>query len=250
MKYRSSCLFIIFAGLFMMTACSQKESDAMSELDINAPLHLDDLEGMFYGFREDVGGAECGGMCWDLYTFLQDDKVLIGVPTKGGPEKIDCTIDECLEYSIQNEQLELRNGESFPIVILDDSLYINDVKLSRVQPVQEGTIFNDVYKNISYFGLIGINAGASSKTSFLTLNANGTYELSGVSIGSIGATSGGTSTHGSPSNDTESGTYEVKGNTLYLTGAEGSVKSLLFFLHDDQINEIQIGEKYYYVDED
>src|SRR5690625_4553923 len=34
------------------------------------PVNLENLEGMYVGYRIDEGGYECGGLCWDLYTFF------------------------------------------------------------------------------------------------------------------------------------------------------------------------------------
>lgn len=252
--------FALFSVIFfLIVGCSQSETevqnisesndpvDSNHEIDPDAPLSLDSLQGMFAGFRDDFGGSECGGMCWDIYTFLPDNQVVIGAPANGGPEMIDCAIDECIDYSINDGQIELSKGDSFPIELEDEDLRINSIKMSRVVPVPEDTLFDNHYKNITYSGLIGINASASSKTRYLDLNSDGTFELSGVSLGSIGATSG-TSTHASSSDDIGSGTYEVKNNTIILTGNDGSVRNILIFLHDGDVNDIQLGGKNYYVD--
>lgn len=217
------------------------------EIDLDVPLSLDSLQGMFAGFRDDFGGTECGGMCWDIYTFLPDNQMVIGAPANGGPEMIDCAIDECIDYSINDGQIELSKGDSFPIELEGEDLRVNSIKMARVVPVPEDTVFDNHYKNITYSGLIGITGGASSKTRYLELNADGTFELSGVTLGSIGATSG-TSTHASSSNDIDSGTFEIDNNTIELTGNDGSVRKVLFFLHDGDVNDIQLGEKNYYVD--
>ncbi|GGA74948.1 hypothetical protein [Ornithinibacillus halotolerans] len=242
-------LFLI-AGVLIITACSKDDNENSNgeQFDINAKLSLDNLSGMFYGFRSDFGGNECGGICWDIYTFLQGNKVLVGVPANGGPEKIDCTVDSCQDYTIENGQLII-GSDSFPIEIIGDTLRINDVQLTRVTPVPEGTVFNNQYKYISYSGLIGITGGASSKTLFLTLNPDGTFELNGVSIGSVGGLSG-TNTSGGFTDDTQVGTYTIENNTIELTGSDGTVENILFFIHDGNVNDIQLGERNYYVDED
>src|SRR5690606_35755309 len=79
------------------------------------PVDLDKLAGMYYGFRSDLGGYECGGICWDFYTFLPDHKVVVGPPANGGPEAIDCDEDACLSYTIESGQLKLSDGTALTI---------------------------------------------------------------------------------------------------------------------------------------
>lgn len=254
MKGRFFYFILLSVVLLFNIGCSQSKTDSenLSEsnpvIDPDAPLSLEKLRGMFAGFRDDFGGSECGGLCWDIYTFLPDNQVVVGAPENGGPEMIDCGIDECVDYSINDGQIELSKGDSLSIELEGEDLRINNVKMARVIPVPEDAVFDNHYKNITYSGLIGITGGASSKTRYLELNSDGTFELSGVTLGSIGATSG-TSTHASSSDDTDSGTYEIENNTLILTGNDGSVRNILFFLHDGDVNDIQLGERNYYVDE-
>lgn len=268
MKVRFVYFTILLFAMCLMASCTHPEisspninqtneiteanetNESNQSIDPNAPLRLDNLNGMFTGFRDDFGGSECGGMCWDIYTFLPDNRIVLGAPANGGPEMIDCEIDDCQSYSVTNGQLELSGGDSFPIELEDEDLRINNIKLAKVDPVPKDIVFDNHYKNISYSGLIGITGGASSKTRFLVLNPDGTFELSGVTLGSIGATSGGTSTSASSSDDIDAGTYKVENNTITLTGNDGSMRNLLFFIHDNDVNDIQLGEKNYYVDDD
>lgn len=238
MLTRRICLIGMLATILFLIGCVEKSST------------YSDLNGMYYGFRSDFGGSECGGLCWDLYTFLPKNKVVIGVPVNGGPEMIDCEVDECLDYIIEDEKIKLSNGESLPFEETEaNQLIIDNVNLTAVEPAPKELTLNNKYKNITYSGLIGVNAGASSKTSYLTLRSDGTFEMSGVSIGSIGATSG-VSTHGSGGSDEETGLYEIKQNTITLKATDGSVSNLLFFIHDSNLNDIQIGGLNYYVPED
>src|SRR5690606_2969076 len=100
-------------------------------------------------------------------------------------------------------------------------LMINNVSLDAVQPVLEGTVFDQTYVHISYYGLIGVTGAASSKTSYLSLLPDGAFELSGITLGSLGATSD-PSTHASPSVDTIQGTYHIQGNTITMTSLDGT----------------------------
>lgn len=100
------------------------------------PVDLNNLNGMYYGFRADINGYECGGLCWDFYTFLPNKKVLIGEPKNGGRDTINCATEECLSYTISNGQLKLSNGKSLPIKKdANGFLTINNVKLDNVLPV-------------------------------------------------------------------------------------------------------------------
>ncbi|WP_051359478.1 hypothetical protein [Paucisalibacillus globulus] len=251
MKKRVFLFFLILVGVLLIAGCSKddKETSGTEEVDLDAPLSLENLNGMFYGFRDDFGGSECGGICWDIYTFLEGNTLLIGAPSNGGPETIDCAIDPCQAYTISNGQLEISGEDALPIEIINDNLSINNVKLSRVVPVPEETIFNNNYKNISYSGLIGITGGASSKTRFLTLNADGTFELDGVSLASVGGSSG-TTTSGNFTDETVFGTYKIEKNTIELTSSDGTIENRLFFIHDGDVTDIQLGEKNYYVDDE
>lgn len=212
-----------------------------------APVELTKLNGMYAGFRADFGGYECGGICWDFYTFLPNKKVLIGAPSSGGPETIDCKKEKCLTYSISKGQLKLSNGKSFPIKKSEKGfLMINGTTLDKVQPVPKGTTFNNKYTFIGYSGLIGVTPAANSWTYTLTLRTNGLFELSGLSIGSLTANSDIT-TSTSHSGKIEKGTYKVQNNTITLKGNDGKVHRSLFFIHDSDVDDIQIGARNYYV---
>lgn len=231
----------------------EEEDETPSEPAVPAkPVDLAALDGMYYGFRSDFGGYECGGMCWDLYTFLPDRQVLIGLPEHGGPETIDCATEECFGYTVEDGLLKLDNGESLPIEKSDDGfLKINKVKLDSVLPVEAGTMLENEYMYLGYRGLIGIDAAASSWRYYMTLREDGTYETSNFAIGSVGATSN-PSTHVGVGSEALTGTYEIKGNTITFTATDGTVTSSLFFIHNDNpegsVDDIQIGARNFYVD--
>lgn len=211
------------------------------------PVDLNKLNGMYAGFRSDFGGYECAGMCWDLYTFLPNKKVLVGPPANGGPETIDCKKEKCLTYSISKGQLKLSNGKSFSIKKSENGfLMINGIALTKVEPVPKGTTFNNTYTYMGYSGLIGITPAANSWTYKLTLNKNGTFGLSGVSIGSVTANSD-ISTNASGSSKDQKGKYKIQGNTITMTGSDGKAHKSLFFIHEGDINDIQVGLRNYYV---
>lgn len=228
---------------------AKKKEDAQAKIKKKpkTPVDLNKLSGMYAGFRSDFGGYECGGMCWDMYTFLPNKKVFIGLPANGGPETINCKKEECLSYSISKGQLKLSNGKSLSIKKSDSGfLVINGITLDKVQPVPKGTTFNNTYKYMGYSGLIGITPAANSWTYKLALRKDGTFELSGVSIGSLAANSN-PSTHTSHSGKDDEGTYTIQNNTITMKGSDGKVHKSLFFIHDSDVDDIQIGLRNYYV---
>jgi len=52
-----------------------------------------------------------------------------------------------------------------------------------------------------------------------------------------------------PSSDIDSGAYGVLNNTITFAGNNGATKNLLFFFHDHDVNDVQLGEKNNYVDD-
>lgn len=208
---------------------------------ISDSVDLSKLQGMYYGFRPDSGGYECGGICWDLFTFLPGGKVVVGTPMNGGPETIDCTKDDCQTYTIKNGTLTLANKDTYSIKVKNGQLLIDDVVMSRVKTAENDLKLDGFYEYIGYQGLIGISAGSTSWTHTIDLNKDGTFESSKLMLGHV---EGGLPTSGSASGDT-SGSYHITGNTLVLAYKDGTVSNMLFFIHED--DSLQIGEDNYYI---
>ncbi|MFC4101410.1 copper amine oxidase N-terminal domain-containing protein [Paenibacillus xanthanilyticus] len=210
------------------------------------------LQGMYYGFRDDYGGYECGGACWDMYTFMPGKQVLVGLPPHGGPETIDCKRDGCSAYKIASGKMTLADGTTYTIKKSKEGhLTINDIVLFPVEPVAAGLKLNSTYKHISYSGLVGITPYSSSSTSYITFNKDGTFESTDISLGSLDLIVSSTNSAGSSESG---GTYRIKGNTLDLYFGDGSVRRALFFSHDTdgkgEIDSVQIGSDNYYIPED
>lgn len=210
------------------------------------------LKGMYYGLRDDVGGYECGGACWDMYTFLPDNRILAGPPPQGGPETIDCARDGCVSYTISDGKLKLSNGESHTIRLSDKGgLYIDDVQMSPVKPVADGLKLKGTYEYIGYSGLIGMNAASSSWTEYLSFSSDGTFKSTDLILASLDVT---VSTTDSSESKSGKGTYKISGNTLVLTYGDGTVVRSLFFDHapgsKNSLKNIQIGKNNFYISED
>ncbi|MFS0723065.1 copper amine oxidase N-terminal domain-containing protein [Paenibacillus sp. 1P07SE] len=208
-------------------------------------IDLNNLQGMYYGFRSDFDGSECGGMCWDMYTFLSGGKVVVGTPVNGGPETINCTKDTCSSYTISGGKLTIAGGSVHTIERRDGKLFIDDVEMARVKPVSSNLRLSDSYIYRGFSGLVGISGGATSWSTTITFQANGNFESDKVMIGSV---QGGAPTHGSAGSST-SGSYRITGNTIVLAYRDGRVETELFFVHeDDSLEDIHIGENYFYID--
>lgn len=225
-----------------------KDEGGKDEVAPAAPVVLTELEGMYYGLRSDWSGYECGGMCWDLYTFLPNDRVVIGQPKVGGPETIDCKLDTCYGYKIEQETMTLDDGDTYDIALSPEgNLMINGILLSRVDPAPANLKLDGTYVYRGFSGLIGINAFASSWQEWLTFYPDGTFESSNVTLGSLDTKAA--QTNSSSSNE-DKGTYSIKDNTITLKPENGTEASFVFFLHYDDPNDIQIGDRLFYVDDD
>lgn len=215
----------------------------------NKPVDLSALQGMYYGFRDDFGGYQCGGACWDIYTFLSDNHILIGSPPQGGPETIDCTRDKCSTYTISEGKLNLSEGNSLTIeTSKNGELYIDGVYMTPVTPVTDGLTLQGTYKYISYSGLVGINAFSTSSTEYLSFASDGTFESTDLSIASLDVIVSETQSSTSKS---DTGTYSITGNTMILNYKDGTTVRLLFFDHDvdgiDTLQDIQLGKNRFYI---
>lgn len=202
-------------------------------------VNLNQLRGMYYGFSPDYDGYECGGMCWNIITFLPENKVVVGAPPQGGPETIDCSRDGCQSYTIQNGTLELDNGDTYEIAVQSGKLYIDDVELDRVRTVQSGLTLNGTYVHSGFQGLIGISAGSTSWTHTLTLKLDGTFTTDNMMIGNVQGSAPTTGAAGG----SDSGSYRISGNTIVFAFHDGKITSSLFFEHED--GSIQVGDENY-----
>ncbi|NMO97609.1 copper amine oxidase N-terminal domain-containing protein [Paenibacillus lemnae] len=203
---------------------------------------LNNLQGMYYGFRPDYDGSECGGMCWDIYTFLPGKKIVTGQPANGGPETINCTKDTCRSYTISGNKLSIQGGSTHTIKKVNGRLVIDDIELEAVKPVKNDQKLSGTYTYRGFSGLIGISGGATSWSTTITFKADGTFESDHMMIGSV---NGGAPTTGASGSST-SGSYRITGNTIVLAYRDKTVENELFFIQDGaSASEIQIGENYF-----
>ncbi|MCM3271087.1 copper amine oxidase N-terminal domain-containing protein [Paenibacillus elgii] len=232
---------------------TEGRNEADDEIAPAVKADLNDLKGMYFGIRMDVTGYECGGTCWDFYTFLPDGKVVIGEPEKGGPETIDCSKQACRTYTIENGTMKLNNGENYPIRVSEKgNLIVNDVLLSPVQPVTGSATLEGAFVHRGYSGMIGINSASSAWEEWITFKKNGTFESDNTLMGTVDT---GSATTNSASASNKSGSYSIEGNTIVLKFDGGTEKPYLFFFHNDKngkpnFEDVQIGNRNFYIDRD
>lgn len=205
------------------------------------------LKGMYYGFEPDFDGYRCGGMCWKFYTFLPDQKILVGEPAGGGPETIDCKVDRCLSYKINNgTELVIAGGDTLSIGLNSkNALVINGAVMTPVVPAPADLKLSGKYITQGYSGLVGISPAATSWTKTITFSPEGKFESDSLSIGVLNT--GDAHTSGSQSGSL-SGTYSIKGNTITLQYSDGT-KQKHIFIPEDKKNgvymSIQLGDENY-----
>lgn len=215
------------------------------------PVQLDKLQGMYVGMRLDPGGYECGGACWDYYTFLPGKKVVIGEPATGGPETIDCSKLSCSNYSITNGKLVLGNGTTHTIRVSSlGNLYIDDVLLEKVTPVASNLKLSGSYVYRGYSGMAGVNSASSAWEERLTFQTDGTFKADNFTLGTQEAGSG---TTNSSAGSSGTGTYSISGNTITLKFTGGTVERYVFFIHTGKdgkpnVQDVQIGSRNFFVD--
>ncbi len=221
-----------------------KEKEAVAKSEPKPLIKVDEskLQGMFYGFENDFGGYECGGMCWRFYTFLPDSQVVVGEPAGGGPETINCKVDACLTYSIKDGQLHMTGQESLSIGQTEEGvLVINDAYLSKAEPVADRYKLDGTYVTRGYQGFVGITPFSSSWTKYLTFYADGTFESDSTSLGILDT--GSSHTSGTVAPDTVKGTYHINDNTITLNYPDGTTAKHVFIL--DNEGDLQIGDNNY-----
>lgn len=215
------------------------------------PVKLDKLQGMYVGMRLDPGGYECGGACWDYYTFLPGQKIVVGEPVSGGPETIDCSKQACSAYSINNNRLTFSDGKSYSIrVSSKGNLFVEDVQLEPVKPVAANFKLNGSYVYRGYSGMAGANSASSAWEEWITFQTDGTFKSDNLTLGSVDTGSGTTNSSAGVSG---AGTYAITGNTITLKFSDGKTERFVFFVHpgkDGKPNpqDIQIGDRNFYVD--
>ncbi|MFD0713889.1 hypothetical protein [Paenibacillus sp. GCM10027626] len=206
---------------------------------------LQKLNGMYYNMRVDLSGYECGGTCWDFYTFLPDQKIVIGEPDEGGMETIDCAKQTCYSYEIEDGGMKVSNGSKYTVRFSQQGdLVVNDEVLTRVKPIDGVLKLNGKYVNRGYVGLDKQETASSAWEEWLTFYLDGRFQSEYLLLSNKKSTV-----------KKNQGTYRIKGNTISFQYSDGKEKRFLFFVHDGEDGkpnreDVQIGRRNFYVDKE
>ncbi|MGG1876217.1 copper amine oxidase N-terminal domain-containing protein [Paenibacillus cisolokensis] len=218
--------------------------------DNGGPVQLNQLRGMYFGGEYDYAGYRCGGVCWLFYTFLPDQKVVVGEPKGGGPETIDCSKDTCRSYSIKDGMLRISGGEPLPIAInKDGELEINEIIMRKVLPMPDGTKLGGEFISQGYTGLVGVTPFTTTWTNYLTFYPDGTFTSDQSSLASLNT--GNTSTDVASERDSVRGKYRIDKNTIIFTYADGKVDRFVFAVPPQRDGEsfyVQIGNQSFHIE--
>jgi hypothetical protein len=200
------------------------------------------LDGLYAMWQPDVLGY-CGGLCWSFYYFFPNGYVYTEEPD-GPLEDIDCTRTKpngeplCDVYTLEGNSIYFRDGEHKPFAQTPDRLSIDEGNYDKI-PVTGNIALNGEFRSFSYIAAVGGQGGTAIEKTFF-FNPDGTFTRDGFVGASFTTTDTGTSM-GSPtagvtvsSESSNSGTYQIQGNTLILNFNDGQVNKEFFFVMPDQ----------------
>jgi hypothetical protein len=199
------------------------------------------LDGLYAMWQPDVLGY-CGGLCWSFYYFFPNGYVYTEEPD-GPLEEIDCTRTLpngeplCDVYTLEGNSIFFREGERKPFAQMADGLSIDGGDYSKI-PVLGNITLNGEFRAFSYVAAAGGQGGTAIEKTFF-FNPDGTFRRDGFVGASFTTTDTGTSM-GTPtagvtvsSESSNSGTYQIQGNTLMLNFNDGQTVKEFFFLMPD-----------------
>jgi hypothetical protein len=181
----------------------------------------------------------CGGLCWSFLYFFPKGYVYTEEPD-GPLEEIDCTRTRpngsplCDVYTLEGNTTYFRDSERKPFAQTSDGLSIRGSDYSRIVPANDVQL-EGVFRAFSYTQAVGGQGGIAIEKTF-TFNPDGTFTREGFTGASFTTTDTGTQ-FGDPgagvtvsSERSNSGTYQLEGNTLTLNFADGQVLKEFFFI--------------------
>jgi hypothetical protein len=196
------------------------------------------LEGLYAMWQPDVLGY-CGGLCWSFYYFFPNGYVYTEEPD-GPLEEIDCTRTKpngepvCDVYTLQGNSIIFRDGVPKPFAQTSDGLSIDEGNYNKIWPVGDIKLDGE-FRAFSYIAAVGGQGGTAIEKTF-TFYPDGTFTRDGFVGASFSTTDTGTSL-GTPtagvtvsSESSNSGTYQIQGNTLILNFNDRQVVKEFFFV--------------------
>jgi hypothetical protein len=171
--------------------------------------------------------------------FFQNGYVYTERP-EGLLEQIDCTRTRpngaplCDTYILQGNTIYFRDGEAKSFAQTSDGLELDGNTYSRI-PKFDGLRLNGIYKAQSFTTAVGGQGGVAIEKT-ITFYPDGSFTREGFVGASFTTTDTGTQ-FGEPvagvttsSESSESGTYQIQGNAITFTYADGQVSTNFFFV--------------------
>jgi hypothetical protein len=196
------------------------------------------LEGFYANWQPDLMGT-CGGMCWKYFYFFPNGYVYTHRPD-GLLEGIDCTRTQpngaplCDVYTLEGNTIYFSDGKRKSLAQTADGLEINGKTYSRI-PRFEGLLLNGVFEASSFTAAVGGQGGVAIEKT-ITFSSDGTFTREGFVGASYTSTDTGTQ-FGDPvagvttsSESSNNGTYQIQGNAITFTYADGQVSTDFFFV--------------------
>lgn len=183
------------------------------------------LKSMYYSMSLDIANTCGGGFCFQYYTFFPDGKIYVGEPQNGGVETMDCTSLPCSTYTIGEGFIVFDQSIQLSFGVTEDGRLVLDGKeLIPVRPLKEEFMRNRLYETISTYGSTLGNAMIGG---YILLQEDGSYKAGKLIMGTDFNYT--LEQGGYASDSSESGLYEIKGNTIIFTHESGE-KSSLFIM--------------------
>ncbi|WP_020618341.1 copper amine oxidase N-terminal domain-containing protein [Paenibacillus daejeonensis] len=201
------------------------------------------LSGLYAHHSLDLlGSRSCGGVCWDIFFFVDDRHVIQELP-ETGVDRLDCAKDSCLTYEVKGGKLTLSNGESYTLeikpggdAVIDGDDYTRHAPLGR-------TVLDGKYEASGYTSAPG--GTGLARVSTYVFRPDGTFTDSNwTGVTADGSEDGGSGSGVSStitSGSAASGTYTIQGYTILFRYKDGSSESRMFFMPDKNDGMLRIG---------
>ncbi|MFS0724890.1 copper amine oxidase N-terminal domain-containing protein [Paenibacillus sp. 1P07SE] len=209
------------------------------------------LSGLYAHHSLDLlGSRSCGGVCWDIFYFVDDRHVVEELP-ETGVDRLDCSKDSCLTYEVKGGKLVLSNGKSYTLVIkAGGDAVIDGDTYTRHAPLK-GTVLNGKYEASGYTSAPG--GTGLAKVSTYVFRPDGTFtDSSWTGVTADGSEDGGSGTGVSStmtSGSAASGTYSIQGYTITFKYNDGTTEARMFFMPDQDDGMVRIGRGDYLLKE-
>jgi hypothetical protein len=197
------------------------------------------LEGLYATWQPDVLGY-CGGLCWSFYYFFPDGYVYTEEPDRP-LEEIDCRrtrpngLPLCDVYTLEGNTIYFSDGEPKSFARTEHGILIDGSEYNRILPVDKLQL-NGEFRAFSYTPAVGGQQGGIAIEKTIIFRPDGTFTREGFVGASFTTTDTGTP-FGDPvagvttsSESSNSGSYQIQGNTVSFKFNDGQVAKEFFFI--------------------